>query len=68
MLLFSGRGYWQEFIKSVVWSHLKLKVVLFSQLRALSISQGRVIGVTHFLVGKIGCTWSFSLSRIVTLF
>ena len=59
MFLFSGRGCWQEFIKSVVWSHVKLKVAPISQSRALSISQGRAVGVTHFPVGKIGCTWSF---------
>jgi len=68
MFLFSGRGYWQEFIESIVWSHLKLKVVPSLQPRALSISQGRAVGVTHFLIGGIGCTWSFSLSRVVTLF
>ncbi|KAG4214786.1 hypothetical protein ERO13_A01G139613v2, partial [Gossypium hirsutum] len=26
MFLFSGRGYWQELIESIVWAHNKLKV------------------------------------------
>jgi photosystem I P700 chlorophyll a apoprotein A1 len=26
-VLFSGRGYWQELIESIVWAHNKLKVV-----------------------------------------
>lgn len=65
MFLFSGQGYWQEFIESIVWSHIKLKVVPIPQSRALSISKGRAVGVTHFSVGKIGCTWTFSLSRLV---
>ena len=26
MFLFSGRGYWQELIESVVWAHNKLKL------------------------------------------
>jgi photosystem I P700 chlorophyll a apoprotein A1 len=28
MFLFSGRGYWQELIESIVWAHNKLKVAL----------------------------------------
>jgi photosystem I P700 chlorophyll a apoprotein A1 len=30
MFLFSGRGYWQELIESIVWAHNKLKVQLFN--------------------------------------
>ena len=63
MFLFSGRGYWQEFIKSIVWAHHKLWLVPFIQPRALSISQGRAVGLVHFILGGIGCTWSFFLSR-----
>jgi photosystem I P700 chlorophyll a apoprotein A1 len=37
MFLFSGRGYWQELIESILWSHNKLKVVRLP--RALSITQ-----------------------------
>ena len=27
MFLFSGRGYWQELIESIVWAHNKLKLL-----------------------------------------
>ncbi|TYH31249.1 hypothetical protein ES288_A01G158700v1, partial [Gossypium darwinii] len=29
MFLFSGRGYWQELIESIVWAHNKLKVAKY---------------------------------------
>ena len=66
MFLFSGRGYWQELIESIVWAHLKLKIVPHIQPRALSISQGRLVGLTHFIFGGIGCTWSFTLARLIS--
>ncbi|RZC64926.1 hypothetical protein C5167_008616 [Papaver somniferum] len=50
MFLFSGRGYWQELIESIVWAHNKLKVAPATQPRALSIVQGRAVGVTHYLL------------------
>ena len=43
MFLFSGRGYWQELIESIVWAHNKLKVAPAIQPRALSIIQGRAV-------------------------
>ena len=36
MFLFSGRGYWQELIESIVWAHNKLKLAPAIQPRALS--------------------------------
>ncbi|KAL2224162.1 UNVERIFIED_CONTAM: Photosystem I chlorophyll a apoprotein A1 [Sesamum indicum] len=50
MFLFSGRGYWQELIESIVWAHNKLKVAPATQPRALSIVQGRAVGVPTFWV------------------
>ncbi|TXG60900.1 hypothetical protein EZV62_012263 [Acer yangbiense] len=44
MFLFSGLGYWQELIESIVWAHNKLKVAPATQPRALSIVQGRAVG------------------------
>ncbi|KAK8488741.1 hypothetical protein V6N13_130564 [Hibiscus sabdariffa] len=44
MFLFSGRGYWQELIESIVWAHNKLKVAPATQPRALSIVQRRAVG------------------------
>jgi photosystem I P700 chlorophyll a apoprotein A1 len=39
MFLFSGRGYWQELIESIIWAHNKLRVAPAIQPRALSIIQ-----------------------------
>jgi photosystem I P700 chlorophyll a apoprotein A1 len=67
MFLFSGRGYWQELIESIVWAHNKLKLAPAIQPRALSITQGRASGVGHYLLGGIGTTWSFFLARIISV-
>lgn len=67
MFLFSGRGYWQEFIESIVWAHNKLKVAPAIQPRALSITQGRAVGVAHYLLGGIVTTWAFFLARILSV-
>ncbi|QHO42903.1 Photosystem I P700 chlorophyll a apoprotein [Arachis hypogaea] len=63
----SGRGYWQELIESIVWAHNKLKVAPATQPRALSIVQGRAVGVTHYLLGGIATTWTFFLARIIAV-
>ncbi|KAL3507633.1 hypothetical protein ACH5RR_033015 [Cinchona calisaya] len=49
----------------VVWAHNKLKVAPATQPRALSIVQGRAVGVTHYLLGGIATTWAFFLERII---
>ncbi|WP_121967898.1 photosystem I core protein PsaA [Leptolyngbya sp. BC1307] len=67
MFLFSGRGYWQELIESIVWAHNKLKVAPAIQPRALSITQGRAVGVAHYLLGGIATTWAFFLARMITV-
>jgi photosystem I P700 chlorophyll a apoprotein A1 len=67
MFLFSGRGYWQELIESIVWAHNKLKVAPAIQPRALSIIQGRAVGVAHYLLGGIATTWAFFLARTLSL-
>jgi photosystem I P700 chlorophyll a apoprotein A1 len=67
MFLFSGRGYWQELIESIVWAHNKLKVAPAIQPRALSITQGRAVGVAHYLLGGIATTWAFFLARTLAL-
>jgi photosystem I P700 chlorophyll a apoprotein A1 len=67
IFLFSGRGYWQELIESIVWAHNKLKVAPKIQPRALSITQGRAVGVAHYLLGGIATTWSFFLARIISV-
>jgi len=67
MFLFSGRGYWQELIESIVWAHNKLKVAPSIQPRALSITQVRAVGLAHYLLGGIGTTWAFFLARIISV-
>lgn len=67
MFLFSGRGYWQELIESIVWAHNKLKVAPAIQARALSITQGRAVGVAHYLLGGIVTTWAFFHARILSI-
>nr|YP_009399747.1 photosystem I P700 apoprotein A1 [Digenea simplex]ARW69566.1 photosystem I P700 apoprotein A1 [Digenea simplex] len=67
MFLFSGRGYWQELIESIVWAHNKVKVAPSIQPRALSITQGRAVGLAHYLLGGIGTTWAFFLARILSV-
>jgi len=67
IFLFSGRGYWQELIESIVWAHNKLKVAPAIQPRALSITQGRAVGVALYLLGGIATTWSFFLARIISV-
>jgi photosystem I P700 chlorophyll a apoprotein A1 len=67
MFLFSGRGYWQELIESIVWAHNKLRVAPAIQPRALSIIQGRAVGVAHYLLGGIVTTWAFFLARILSV-
>jgi photosystem I P700 chlorophyll a apoprotein A1 len=67
MFLFSGRGYWQELIESIVWAHNKLKITPAIQPRALSIIHGRAVGVAHYLLGGIVTTWSFFLARMTAL-
>jgi photosystem I P700 chlorophyll a apoprotein A1 len=67
MFLFSGRGYWQELIESIVWAHNKLNVGPSIQPRALSIIQGRAVGVAHYLLGGIATTWAFFLARSISI-
>jgi photosystem I P700 chlorophyll a apoprotein A1 len=47
----SGRGYWQELIESIVWAHGVLNCAPNIYPRALSITQGRAVGVAHYLLG-----------------
>jgi photosystem I P700 chlorophyll a apoprotein A1 len=67
MFLFTGRGDWQELFESIIWAHSKLKLAPTIQPRALSITQGRAVGVTHFLLGGIVTTWCFFHARLIGL-
>lgn len=65
MFLYSGRGYWQELIESILWAHHKFSIINLIPPRALSISQGRAVGLIHYIFGGVACTWAFVISRIV---
>ena len=67
MFLFSGRGWWMELIESILWVHNKLHLMPSIQPRALSITQGRAVGVAHYLLGGIATTWSFFLARTLSI-
>jgi len=67
MFLYSGRGYWQELIESILWAHHKLRIINVVEPRALSISQGRAVGLIHYTLGGLGCTFPFVISRMVVL-
>ena len=67
MFLFSGRGYWQELIESIVWAHNKLRITTAIQPRALSITHGRAVGVAHYLLGGIVTTWAFFTVRMLAV-
>tara|TARA_B100000214_G_scaffold374615_1_gene357950 strand:- start:1311 stop:2957 length:1647 start_codon:yes stop_codon:yes gene_type:complete len=67
MFLWSGRGYWQELIESIAWAHNKLKLSPTIQPRAMSITQGRAVGVAHFLLGGIATTWAFFFAHLIPL-
>ena len=66
MFLFSGRGYWQELIEALLWAHLKLQAAPSLKPRALSITQGRAVGVAHFVSGGAGAIWAFAFARLLS--
>jgi photosystem I P700 chlorophyll a apoprotein A2 len=57
MFLISWRGYWQELIETVVWAHERTPLANLVRWKdkpvALSIVQGRLVGLAHFTVGYI---------------
>ena len=67
MFLYSGRGYWQEFIESILWAHSKWLIMADIQPRALSISSGRASGLIHYTAGGLGCTYAFFITRMLAL-
>ncbi len=57
MFLISWRGYWQELIETLVWAHERTPLANLIRWKdkpvAMSIVQGRLIGLAHFSVGYI---------------
>jgi hypothetical protein len=52
---------WETFL------HNKLNFTPAIQPRALSITQGRAVGLAHYLLGGIGTTWAFFLARSISI-
>jgi photosystem I P700 chlorophyll a apoprotein A1 len=73
MFLFSGRGYWQELIESIVWAHNKLKVAPAehsasgAEHHSPGPSSWAAVGLAHYLLGGIATTWAFFLARIIAV-
>ena len=57
MFLISWRGYWQELIETLVWAHERTPLANLTRWKdkpvAMSIVQGRLVGLAHFTVGYI---------------
>lgn len=57
MFLISWRGYWQELIETLVWAHERTPLANLVRWKdkpvALSIVQGRLVGLVHFTVGNV---------------
>ena len=60
-------GYWQELIESIIWAHQLVATAPAIYPRALSIIQGRAVGVAHYLLGGIVTTWSFFEARSLSI-
>jgi photosystem I P700 chlorophyll a apoprotein A1 len=54
-------------VRYLARAHNKLKVAPAIQPRALSIVQGRAVGVAYYLLGGIVTTWAFFLARIIAV-
>ena len=57
IFLISWRGYWQELIETLIWSHERIPLTnlfrWYNKPVALSIVQARFIGLIHFLFGYV---------------
>ena len=57
MFLISWRGYWQELIETLVWAHERTPLANLIRWKdkpvALSIVQGRLVGLVHFTAGYV---------------
>ncbi len=57
MFLISWRGYWQELIETLVWAHERTPLANLVRWKdkpvAMSIIQGRLVGLAHFTIGYV---------------
>jgi photosystem I P700 chlorophyll a apoprotein A2 len=72
MFLISWRGYWQELIETLVWAHERTPLANLVRWKdkpvAMSIVQGRVVGLAHFTVGYILTYAAFLIASTASRF
>jgi photosystem I P700 chlorophyll a apoprotein A2 len=72
MFLISWRGYWQELIETLVWAHERTPLANLVRWKdkpvAMSIVQGRLIGLAHFTVGYILTYAAFLIASTASKF
>ena len=72
MFLISWRGYWQELIETLVWAHERTPLANLIRWKdkpvAMSIVQGRLVGLAHFTVGYILTYAAFLISATAAKF
>lgn len=72
MFLISWRGYWQELIETLVWAHERTPLANLVRWKdkpvAMSIVQGRLIGLAHFSVGYILTYAAFLIASTASKF
>ncbi|MDX2270719.1 MAG: photosystem I core protein PsaB [Cyanobacteriota bacterium] len=72
MFLISWRGYWQELIETLVWAHERTPLAKLVKWRdkpvAMSIVQGRLVGLAHFTVGYILTYAAFLIASTASQF
>ncbi|NJO53063.1 MAG: photosystem I core protein PsaB, partial [Leptolyngbyaceae cyanobacterium RM2_2_4] len=72
MFLISWRGYWQELIETLVWAHERTPLANLVRWKdkpvAMSIVQGRLIGLAHFTVGYVLTYAAFLIASTASRF
>ena len=72
MFLISWRGYWQELIETIVWAHERTPLANLVRWKdkpvAMSIVQGRVVGLAHFTVGYVLTYAAFLIASTASKF
>ncbi len=72
MFLISWRGYWQELIETLVWAHERTPLAKLIRWKdkpvAMSIVQGRLVGLAHFTVGYVLTYAAFVIASTASQF
>ncbi|MBW4696413.1 MAG: photosystem I core protein PsaB [Aphanocapsa lilacina HA4352-LM1] len=72
MFLIAWRGYWQELIETLVWAHERTPLANLVRWKdkpvAMSIVQGRLVGLAHFTIGYILTYAAFLIASTAALY